>query len=679
MSRCAKTAAFILVQVLVHCIVSALLFGCGHAQAQEVALFNLTGVEGYASMRYSDDRNATQQGGQNGGGHSAQGHSDWRNEIFLMTHSYVYHPNFLTLDIGGGPILQLGELLLDGSNIRSRGTLYNLVGRGTFLRGKPVSGSLFYEHLNPVMTITPGQILNQETTRYGMELSASAAAVPFPLRFEFTRSESNGSGDQRVMNDRQDHLNLRLTRSFGSQGATQVQYQASRQESLSGSVNLPIQSASSTSQGLDVDTRLQFGDGNKHELVNILSMNSRRYVVGTETMPAQTDLNVLLDVRLKNSEELTSFGTYHYSNNDNGERTAVTHGASSGLTWSPSNNWELSAGGRAEDSRSGQFSLQTFGLNGMVRYQQPLPVGELQASYGVRRDQRSQRSLGLESKVVGERIGLTGTTVSNLAMPHTVQGSVVVSNLARSQVYVENIDYALSTVGQTTRVQRLIGGNILDGEEVLVDYAYSLGGTFAYGQTDQTMNINWALSRQINIYMREYSSTTELLSGDPTFPLNNVHSHLYGMRADFPLQAGIAFALGGSMERERIAETISPLRRETDEVYLQTEEPIFDVGNIGISLRRMAIDYENSTLDTNLRGYGMRFTTRRFGADLSAVRNHECDSGGAVPRCRWNDAINAQWQERKLTMTARLTRARETQGTFERTHTLFQFTLRRDL
>lgn len=679
MSRCARAAASILAQVLVRCIAAALLVIGGHAPAQEIALFNLTGVEGYASMRYSDDRTSSRQGGQNGEGRSAQGHSDWRNEIFLMTHSYVYHPNFLTLDIGGGPILQMGELLMDGSNTRSRGTLYNLVGRGTFLRGKPVSGSLFYEHLNPVLTITPGQILNQETTRYGMELTASAAVIPTPLRFEITRSEASGSSDQRIMNDRQDHLNLRLTRSFGSQGATQVQYQASRQESLSGSVNLPIHSASSASQGLDIDTRLQFGADGKHELVNLLSMNTRRYVVGAEAMPAQADLNLLLDVRLKNSEELTSFGTYHYSYNDNGQRTAVTHAASSGLTWTPSTDWELGFGGRADDSRSGQFSLQTVGLNGMARYRAPLPVGELQASYGVRYDQRSQQAQGQESKVVGERIGLAGTTVSNLAMPNVVPGSLVVSNLARSQVYVENIDYTVSTVGQKTRVQRLVGGNILDGEDVLVDYAYSLGGTFAYGQTDQTLNINWALTRQINVYVREYQASAELLSGTPTFPLNNVRSHLYGMRADFPLQAGIAFALGGSMERERIAETISPLRRETDEIYLQTEEPIFDVGNFGVSLRRMALDYEHSTQDMNLRGYGLRFTTRRFGADLTAVRNHECDNGGTVARCRWNDAINAQWRERKLTMTARLARGRETQGAFERSHTLFQFTLRRDL
>lgn len=680
MLRRAEEAILIVAQAVVRGLLPLLLGGLGHAAADdEIAGFRLTEVEGYASMRYLDDRSTTRQDGPSGASRSGLAQSEWRNEVFLMTHSYVYHPNFLTLDVGGGPVLQLGELAFDNGAARSRGALYNLLGRATFLRGKPVGGALFYEHLNPVLSLTPGQILNQETSRYGVELSATAAAVPTPLRLEFTRSQSSGRSDERIMEDHLDQLNLRLTRSFGNLGATQVQFQASRQESMSGSTSLPIQTAASASQGLDFDTRLQFGAEGKHELINLVSVNTRRYIVGGEALPAMADLNLLLDLRLKHSDELSSFGTYHFSHNDNGERTAVTQTAAAGISWSPDKDLELSLGGRAEDNRAGPFSMSSRGLDGAIHHQLELSLGTLQTSYAVRYDQRGQRSRAADAKAVGERISLPGTNTSTLALPHVVGGSIVVSNLTRSQVYVENLDYTLSTVGQKTRLQRLIGGSILDGEEVLVDYAYDLGGTFAFAQTDQTLNLNWAPSRQTSIYWREYRSSAELVSGSPTFPLNDIRSRLYGMRADFPFRAGIAFAAGGSIEREKVMELISPLRRCSADLYLQTEEPLFDLANVGLSLRRMTLDYENSTQDMDLQGYGLRFSTQRFGADLSAIRNYECDRGAPVTRCRWNDAINAQWRERKLTMMARLARGRETQGGFERAHTLLQFTLRRDL
>lgn len=660
------------------CALALLLGGiAGGVSGDEIAMFRLTGVDGYAAMRYVDDRSEAGQGdGTATVGRQRQ--SEWRNEVFLMSHSYVYHPKFLTLDVGGGPILQLGELADAQGSTRSRGRLYNLVGRATVLRGKPVSGALFYEHLNPVLSISPGQILNQENIRYGFEMSATAAAVPTPLRLDFTRAEASGRGAESLLNERLDHLNLRLTRSYGSLGATQVQYQASRQESRSGSSNLPIQAAAASGQGLDVDTRLQFGADGRDELVNLLSVNRRRYAVGGERAPEQADLNFFLDLRLRHDHALASFGNYRYSDNDNGVQRATTQTAAAGLAWSPDSDRELSFGGHADDTRGSQFSARNAGVDGAVRYQERLPVGTLQGGYNLRYDRRDQQARASASRVVGERLALAGSTTASLALAHVLAGSVVVSNLGRSQVYVENVDYQRSVVGKETRLQRLIGGSIRDGEEVLVDYAYDPGGTFAYDQTDQTLNVTWAVSHAVSAYFREFRSSTAIVSGSPAFPLNNVRGHLRGVRADFPVRAGIALGVGGSVERERLADMMAPLRRATEELYLQSEEPLFDAGHFGLSLRRLRLDYGNSSQDINLRGYGLRLSTRHQGADLSATRNYECDRGGVVARCRWTDAVNAQWRERSLTMTARLTRGRETQGAFERTHTLAQYTLRRE-
>jgi len=71
--------------------------------AQEIAPFRLTGVDGYIVTRYlSDDSRSS---GQAAGAGSRAKQSSMTDEIFIMTHSYIYHPTLLSLDLGGGPVL----------------------------------------------------------------------------------------------------------------------------------------------------------------------------------------------------------------------------------------------------------------------------------------------------------------------------------------------------------------------------------------------------------------------------------------------------------------------------------------------------------------------------------------------------------------------------------------------
>lgn len=653
-----------------------LLAGCATAScAQEIALFNLTDIEGHVATAFLGTRDTTRQGERSG-----QSASDWRTDLFINTHGYVYHPNFLTLDIGGGPVLQAGSLETDTGATQSRGALYNLVGRANFLRGKPVNGALFYEHLNPVLTIAPGEILQQETARYGFELAASAAAVPAPLRLEVSRTEANGRSDERVMRDRTDLFNLRATRPIGPLGATQVQIQASRQASTSGSTSLPIQSSAAQSHSMDLDTRLPFGPDARHEFINLVSFNRQSYVVGGKAMPALADLNVLLDLRLKHSDAVSTFGTAHYTANDNGERTAITRSATSGVAWSPSADFELTSDAHAQAQQAGPFAATDHGLATTLRQQFALPAGMLTASYRVRHDRRTQDAAAPTAQVVGERTSLSITSGANLALQRVVAGSVVISNLTRSQVFVENIDYRLVTIGLTTRVERQPGGSILEGEDVLIDYAYDLGGSFASAESGQTFNLNWTISPQLSVYFRDSRTSDELLSGAPSFPLDDTRGRLWGIRGDQPFAAaGLALTAGGNVERERFTDAISPFVRQSVDLYLQSDEELFDLAALGVSLRRMNIDYANSTQDTDLRGYGLRLSTRWRGADVAAARNFECDHGTPVARCRLSDTITAQWRERQLTLHARLAHGRETQGGFERANTVFHVSLRRDL
>jgi len=661
----------------------ALLCGiCGVSVAQEITPFRMTAVEGHNTLRYLGDKLTTAEPGSGSapGASARQGQSEWREELFVMTHSYVYHPNLLSLDIGGGPILQRGSFVSDSEQTQARGALYNFTGRATFLRDKPYQGSVFFEHLNPTLNVAPAQVMTQENTRYGGDFSLLAPFTTVPLYVEATRSHLQGRGTDRIIDDQIDRLNFRASRSYSALGSTQVQYQATQQASTSGSPNLPIQASNSRNQALSVDSRFQFGAERQYDLTNLVALNTQAYSLqGQNPIPDRTDGRMFVDLRGRHSKELQSFGFYNYGFSDQGELSSIVNSAAAGLNYTPRPEFRAGAGVHGDDNRTRQLSTSSRGVDGSLSYQMELPVGVAQMSYGLRYDQRDQRAAAAQAGVIGERVTLAGTALVALGRQHVIAGSVAVNNATRTQSFVEGSDYLLSLVGAETRVQRLIGGAIVDGQDLLVDYSYDVGGTFAYSQTDQTLNLNWGLRSYVNAYFRYLDSEPRLGSGTPAFPLNVVHSSLYGARADVPFKLPMDLLLGGSVERERRRETISSYRREAAELYAQAEDPFFGLGNIRVSARRNRVEYENSAQNVNLQGYDLRYWARFWlGVDLSANVSYENDIGGLMSRRRTITSVKAQWLYRKMSLSFDLGRTLEMQGDFRRARALAQVLLRRD-
>jgi hypothetical protein len=645
--------------------------------AQEIAPFRLLGVDGYVSSRYARDQYVTEQPG---GARSQQGQSDLRHEVFLTTHSYVYHPNFLLLDIGGGPILQQASFDTDTGRTESRGTLYNFAARATLLRDKPYRGSVFYEHLNPTLNIGPGQVINQQSERYGFDASLLSPVTPIPLFLEASRSHFQGQGADRIIDDQLDQFSLRGSYTFDALGSTQVRYQSTRQESFNGSLSLPIQQATSDNREFSVDSHFTFGADRQYDLTHLLTLSSQDYFLSQGSFPARKDLRFLLNLRGRHSSELQSYANYNHNRSEQGTFDSVLDAGSAGVTYIASKDLSLSAGVLGDDLRNSQVSTRTLGANGSAQYQRELPLGAAQTSYGVRYAQRDQEAAAPQTNIIGERLVLPGTANVPLANARVVAGSVVLSNATRTQVYVEGFDYVLSVLGQQTRVQRVITGNILDGQEVLVDYAYDVGGTYSYNQLDQSLNLNWAMSRYFNVYYRFTDSAPHLTSGTPSSPLNSVRSNLAGARADVPLRFGVDVTVGGGYEYEDRRETISPYLRSSYDGYIEGVEPFFDRGTVRLTARRNRIEYETSPQNVDLTGYEIRLWARHpLGIDISADASYEEDTGGIVPRSRTAASIKAQWRVRKLTLTANFGHSQESQGGSEQRRTLFQVFLRRDI
>jgi len=647
--------------------------------AQEIAPFRLTGIDGYMVTRYLSDESNTS--GSAGGAGSRARQSNLSEEIFLMSHSYIYHPSLLSLDLGGGPVIDKGRFDSDGVTTNSRRQMFNFSGRATVLRDKPYNGALFYDHRNQTQTIGPAQVMLTENTRYGFNFSLRNPVTPIPMQMEITRSENQGTGADQVIDDRIDQVRIRMETGIGRLGRSAFQYLGTRQDSVSGSSGLPIQASRSSNDGVNVDTRLKFGAKNEYDLTNVVTLNTNRYTAGQGTLAEVKDYRFGLDLRGRHTEDLQTYGRYDLGVGKQGEQEMTLNSLGAGVNYRFNPQLYGTLAARGENNKTTHLDSTLYGIDASAQYRRALPLGEATAGYSVAYNQRDQQAGAQQTRLIGEHVTLTGTTLATLANEQIVAGSVIVSNLTRSQIFVEGRDYVLSAIGLRLRVQRLIGGNILDGQEVLIDYAFATGGTYAASQFDNTVNFSWALKNYLNLFMRYLDSAPHLESGTPTSPLNPVKSMLYGSRAELPLSLlSQDFLLGGRAEREIRRETISPYKSSNLEAFVQMELPWVKSGNVRLGSRHLQVDYDLSpTQGVKLVAYDLRLWARAgYGIDLSADTTRERDTGAPEVRERALTSAKAQWRRRKLSLTFDLTRVRDAQGASERKRTYAQVLLRRD-
>jgi hypothetical protein len=652
------------------------------AAEPEIAPFRLIGIEGYAIGRYWWDSNDNVTGNYS----TNQTLSNLSGEFFVLTHSYIYHPNLLLLDLGAGPVIYRQGYSSNGVNTTSNKATYNLTARATFLRDKPYRGDLYFERKNDSQPVGPAQSLLTENTRYGFDFALLAPVTPMPIRVDASRFQSQGKGTEQVINDRVNDFNFRIDRSWGKLGETNFHYEWMQDDSQSGSPGLPIQATTSRNGRTDLDTSLNFGANNEYTLTNTVTLNKLNFTGNLGTI-ADTRL-FRFDVNLQGrpTDKLQTRARYQFDALDqtgqSGTQSGRLNALDAGVTYQASPDLSGTLDATATHNRNTSFTASAAAISGSVNYRYALPLGEVTANLGSAYVWRDQNAEVPVVQVVGERLVLSGTNWVPLRHPQVIVSTIVVSNAPRTQSYVEGVDYALREIGLTTQIQRQIGGNILDGQEVLVDYEYNTGGTYALNQFDNSVSLNWNLQNYGSVYFRYVDASPRLISGMPTAPLNPITDVTYGARADIPLNLLTEqIRLGGYAEWEDRREVISPYRRTTYQAYVDTSLPLLARGGLRLAAQRQNTEYANQPeQNVDETTYNVRLWSRfRTGLELSIEGTRTRDTGSPlVAREYTNVLAKAQWRVRRFLMTLDFGRTRESQGISHTTHTTGEFRVRRD-
>jgi len=617
--------------------------------------FRFTDISGSASVRYLlDDRARASLG-------SAESFETQQNleaELFLLTSSYLYHPDFLEMKIGGGPLLvtqEFGATLGDNSTNEA---LFNFVADLKFLREKAYPIRTYYKLTHPsVSTSLSGRFLVRQN-EYGLNAQLREEVSPVRLTLDMFHIDTFGSGFDTTLDEDIDEQSLNAFKSYRKADRLSVTYRLNKRDSFSGSAGLPVQRSIITTRTTDFDARNLFGADGQLELVQQMFLVDQDTQL--DTLTSLKDRQYFGNLYWSHTKNTRSFYRYEQQATIRPGQSEVRHRALTiGGTQQRGQNLILDLDATVTNDRDTAFDRQLAGIRASFVYKIPTNFGSISLGGGLgarRTDQVSDRD---RAQVFDEPAILTGTDLINLRNDFVVSETVIVRNEPKSQEFVEGLDYRLVTIGSSTSIQRLVGGNIADGQTVLLEYSYLTGGTVEFDTLSQNFTADIRFLDYFSAYTRLSNRNNDVIGGAPVIPLNDIRSIQLGATIDYPI--GDRWTVGGEYYRTDQNEEISSYVRNSYDAYVQVILPL--ASSARLLLHSETIDNEGSVEDVDLVQYRLSLRSRPFrGIMLSWDSDYLEDVGGSLFRERLSHSLGVQWVYRQMRIIFRGEQTSETLG-----------------
>lgn len=146
-------------------------------------------------------------------------------------------------------------------------------------------------------------------------------------------------------------------------------------------------------------------------------------------------------------------------------------------------------------------------------YRRRIPWGwlNLNTGYDYRVTLREGGEVAVQ--ITNESHVLTTGVMTLLDNPNVDPGSIVVTDVTGTIVYVEDTDYTIQQVGADTQINRTTFGGIADGQTVLVDYRFLSNSDFDDALLGQNYSVDFYLWSALRLFYGFNKVDQDVLSG----------------------------------------------------------------------------------------------------------------------------------------------------------------------
>lgn len=627
-------------------------------EVDDIKTFGLLDVTGHVRVGYLfDDRERGSNAEK-----SFEQQASWEEEIFVLTKSFIYHPGFLNMDLGGGPVLVQQQFDTNVDDASNNDVLFNFVGRLNLLELKSYPASVFYERTHPsVTTSRSGRFLVQNDS-YGLRGHiAGLLRDRTTARYAITRRESDGSGFGSVVDTSAETKTFALESRYRKSDSIVFQFDKLDQESASGSTGLPIVRSELDQEIAEIFANNVFGADEQVRISQRLrQMDQENVTTSVSTLDDRTyNGNVKWQY---NRDGHAFFNLRDVTSKRESTRQDFTDlelGAADQLT---ERTFARASLGHSAVDQTG-FRSDRNSLKGAAEHSRQTGFGAVGISGSLRAEHTDQESTADEIAVFDEPLRLFGTTPVDLRNEFVVPGSVIVRNADKTQTYVEGLDYRLVVTGSVTSVQRLVNSSITDGETVLVDYRYSTSGTAEFDTVGAGIALSADFLQTFRAYARYEIQDTNVREGELTNPLND------GDIVEFGIGTTNQFLDGWTLDAQyrHLRQDLETSPFVSDQLDVSVVTSLGGTLVLTLAAGLNETDYENSIEDVSqvtfrvgLRGRILRRSYLSYDAFLLD------DTGGSLPRKQFRHRLNYQWSYRQMRFDLRATISDDELGATER-------------
>ena len=481
-------------------------------------------------------------------------------------------------------------------------------------------------------------LLNRET--YGLDFSLKRPILPVLVNLDLQHSEIDGENLQRITDETIDRAAVNVSGDLGDNGDGNINYAWTKTQSASGSVSLPITETTRTIQLIDARTEHTFGYKEWIRFVNKLRYKTQ------DTLPELEEIRYTPRLRLTHSENLRSYYSYNYVDRTANDIDSTSHAIDMGAGYSGyDDRFDAGVDFHADKYDTEGYEQKYYEGSFNLGYLQPLDNFNLRYSGGWGYSYTDR--FGDDVVVISEVQTLDNFNSFELNNRNVVLSTIVIRNESGTQTYVEGINFELITIADITKVQWIDLDDIPDS--VVVDYTYESGGTASFDTFRQNYRIDLTRGNYLRLFAKYRQVDRNLQSGNSTIPLNSYDTSTLGVSVDYPLPN--TWTAGGRAEHEDHDADVGSYRRDSAGVYLQI--PKFLKGNLRLFADKLLVDYLESTEDTDLNRYGIRYNARLWQrVKLTADYVDETDTGGSRERSNTRARVRLGWDYRQLSLSA---------------------------
>ncbi len=398
--------------------------------------------------------------------------TDLREGVEFDLAGYAYHPNLLDWIAN----LQVGStqnfLDINGGNRDSIGELLGFNFEGQVLKEKPVTGRITAGYSSNYVDRTFAQGIQRDAHHEGVELRSIGN---WPFLFSYLHQTSTEENEARTDDETSHLFHFEISDARNPDRLTQLVLE---REDVEKTTVFTSSGAAQDFPDHRTDLTLRndwlYGDEvNPIRLSGQLRFIDRAGFFNNQVFSFDQTLDITHD------PTLSSFYNVNFSQSDTDSDSVRSFGGSAGVRKSIYDSLVITANLSALTTEFTGGSESTYGGDLVLDYTKETPLGTYTSSLSLGRDYETENSDTGLRRFDNNNLTLTGNTYVDLPQTNVVTGSVVVTDLTGVPL-IENVDYQLDTLGSVTRIRRLNGGAIADGDTVRVAFTSNIATDVQY-------------------------------------------------------------------------------------------------------------------------------------------------------------------------------------------------------